>query len=134
MSAESEGWVRRPDMENEITKGQPHMAESLTIHVKGEVMAMCNRHPFGNSRMEPDVRWHISVSHAERVPSWEEMADACHAIRPGVPFVMGVPPRSWWLNLHPNVLHLWQTKDDNLIADWRANAMGQQPTSGRKMR
>lgn len=68
-----------------------------------------------------DERWHVSISALERVPSWNEIAHTLHALRPGVPFVLGVPPRSWWLNVHPYVLHAWETKDWNLIEQWRAN-------------
>lgn len=53
---------------------------------------------------------------------------AAHDLRPGVPFCMGVPPRLWWMNVHPNVLHLWETRDDGLIEEWRANAQGHAPS------
>jgi hypothetical protein len=75
-----------------------------------------------------DERWHVSISCEERVPSWDEIAATLHVLRPGVPFVLGVPPRSWWLNLHPHCLHAWECKDTNLIAQWRANRQGQTPT------
>lgn len=78
--------------------------------------------------MKGDERWHISISAADRVPSWDEVAFTVHTLRPGVPFVMGVPPRSWWLNLHANVLHAWETKDWALIDQWRANRRGDTPS------
>lgn len=68
-----------------------------------------------------DERWHVSISAQDRVPTWNEIAHTLHALRPGVPFVLGVPPRSWWLNVHPYVLHAWETKDWSLIGQWRAN-------------
>ncbi len=76
----------------------------------------------------PDLRWHISVSAAGRVPSWEEVAHTCHSVRPGVPFVFGVPPKSWWLNIHPHVLHVWESKDANLLNSWRESRRGDTPT------
>ena len=42
--------------------------------------------------------------------------------------VMGVPPRSFWMNVHPDVLHLWEPRDEAMIEQWRANALGQVPT------
>jgi hypothetical protein len=75
-----------------------------------------------------DERWHLSISAPERVPTWNEITEAIHALRPGVPMVLGVPPRSWWMNLHPYVLHAWECKDWNLIAEWRANRTHQAPT------
>lgn len=72
-------------------------------------------------------RWHVSLRFGNpgvsgRVPSWDELVDALHALRPGVPFVIGVPPRSWWMNVHPDVLHAWETRDQGLINEWRQNA------------
>jgi hypothetical protein len=39
-----------------------------------------------------------------------------------------VPPRSWWINVHPHVLHLYEIKDMALTAQWRAEARGDRPT------
>ena len=75
-----------------------------------------------------DVRWHVSISAEGRVPTWNEITEALHNLRPGVPFVLGVPPRSWWLNVHPYVLHAWETKDQPLLGQWRANRRGDTPS------
>lgn len=75
-----------------------------------------------------DDRWHISISGPGRVPTWEEISQACHEVRPGVPFAMGVPPKSWWMNVHPDVLHAWELKDEGMLAQWRANAKGHDPS------
>jgi hypothetical protein len=76
----------------------------------------------------PDVRWHVSIAAHGRVPSWNEIAETLHALRPGIPFVLGVPPRSWWMNVNPHVLHAWETKDVGLIAQWRFEARGDAPS------
>ena len=78
--------------------------------------------------VDGDERWHISLSGPGRVPRWEELADAAHELRPGVPMAVGIPPRSWWLNVHPHTLHLWELRDAHLIAEWHRNARGDQPT------
>jgi hypothetical protein len=80
-----------------------------------------------------DWRWHISVRHGDldadgRIPTWEELVTTAHDLRPGVPFVVGIPPKSWWLNVHPHVLHLVQTKDQNMIDNWRKNSRGDKHT------
>lgn len=77
---------------------------------------------------ETDLRWHLSVAHKDRIPSWEELVDAAHALRPGVPFCLGLPPRSWWLNYDERVLHLWEVRDAALIEAWRQTPGGQDPT------
>ena len=73
-------------------------------------------------------RWHLSVAHMERIPTWEELVDAAHALRPGVVFCLGLPPRSWWLNYDERVLHLWEIRDEALIANWRAANRMDTPT------
>jgi hypothetical protein len=77
---------------------------------------------------EPDPRWHLSMVGPNRVPTWNEMAEACHTLRPGVVFVMGIPPRSWWINIHPDCLHAWEVKDDNLTHQWRDERSGHTPS------
>jgi hypothetical protein len=99
------------------------------FHHRDGRTALMGREPYGPD----DMRWHISVRHGEvnvdgRIPTWDEMVDTAHALRPGVPFVVGVPPRSWWMNVHPHVLHLIETKDQPLIARWREERMGTPPT------
>jgi hypothetical protein len=76
----------------------------------------------------PDKRWHISIAAPGAVPSWAALVAIVHALRPGVPFCVGLPPRSWWINVHPNVLHVWELNDPNLIAQWRAERGGHQPS------
>jgi hypothetical protein len=100
------------------------------VHPSG-LTALVGREPLGADG--DDWRWHISVRYGDpgingRVPTWEEMVSAAHELRPGVVFVIGVPPRSWWMNVHEHVLHLHETSDEALIAQYRANALGQVPT------
>lgn len=75
-----------------------------------------------------DFRWHISISGDDDVPPWDAMVAIAHKIRPGVPFVIGVPPESWWLNIHPHVLHLWEVKDEALLTQWKGESMGHAPS------
>lgn len=76
----------------------------------------------------PDDRWHISVNGRQRVPTWDELVSIAHRIREGVVFVVGVPPRSWWINVSENCLHLWELKDDRLTDLWRSERLAMQPT------
>lgn len=57
---------------------------------------------------------HVSVSTAARCPTWEEMCfvknlfwseDEC--------VVQFHPPKSDYVNVHPNCLHLWRWKEGN---------------------
>jgi hypothetical protein len=93
-------------------------------YLNGDLFALMAREPLRGSR----PRWHISVSRPTRLPTWDELVEAAHALRPGVPFAIGVPPRSWWINVHPHCLHLWELDDSALIAQWRSEARGDEPS------
>jgi len=73
-------------------------------------------------------RWHISVAGEDDVPRWRDLVAIAHELRPGVPFAVGVPPRSWWMSVHPHCLHLWQIEDAALVAQWRHERMGVAPS------
>lgn len=81
------------------------------------------------SNVLPDWRWHLSIAGRDMdVPGWSTIAAVAHELRPGVPMVLGVPPKSWWINVHPGTLHVWETKDENLIASWRAQRRSDDPS------
>lgn len=68
------------------------------------------------------LRWHISVSHATRFPTWEEIGAARDQLAPAeVCFCIPFPPRAWWLSIHPNCFHLWEIADRSLTDLWRAD-------------
>lgn len=94
-------------------------------HDRLKLAALLGREPYPG---EVDLRWHISVSCPDDVPPWSSLAKAGHDLRPGVAFCIGVPPRSMWVNLHPNVLHLHELRDQPLIASFRENAKGHTPS------
>lgn len=76
-----------------------------------------------------DKRWHLSIAGQDgNVPAWDECVALAHHLRPGVVFVIGIPPREWWINVHPGCLHLWQLRDDNLEDQWRYERQGHTPT------
>lgn len=94
---------------------------------KGMLAAMMSRDDVSSDR-SGDLRWHISLQHQDRVPGWQELSMAGHELRPGVVFCVGVPPKSWWINVHENVLHLWELRDEALVGQWRFEGRGDQPT------
>lgn len=116
-----------------LERGWPEGMPLPNWHVDDDALlsALVGREDISGGRREPDYRWHVSIKHEGRVPYWDEMVDAAHELRPGVCFVVGVPPRSWWMNVHPFVLHLWETKDENLTAQWKAERQAHRPTAAR---
>lgn len=67
-------------------------------------------------------RWHLSVSCADRLPTWDELGDARDALLPAdVWLCMPHPPRDYWMNIHPHCMHLYETRDSVLVRLWREN-------------
>ena len=65
-------------------------------------------------------RWHLSVSHRERIPTWGELGDARDALLPADTWMMVPhPPRAFWMNANRRVLHLWEFNDDLLIEQFK---------------
>lgn len=67
----------------------------------------------------PDGRWHISVAGERAVPRWADFVAIAQKLRPGVMFCVPMPPRQFWLNVDPRVLHVWEIKDPALERQWR---------------
>lgn len=99
----------------------------VAIDVRHRYHALVSRDNIGTAA-EPDWRWHVSVSGEHDVPRWKHLVAVGHHLRPGVVFVVGVPPRSMWMTVHPHCLHLYETKDGPLIEQWRFEANGREPS------
>lgn len=87
------------------------------------------------------LRWHLSVSTPVRLPSWEEMGRARDALMPADVFLcIQHPPREFWMNFHPNVLHMMELRDPGLIAQAVSEGMNARrrgfgsPSPGRTVR
>lgn len=68
-------------------------------------------------------RWyHVSFSRAMRIPTWEDVT-LVHRLFVGeeVEAYQVLAPRSRWVNVHPNCLHLWACLDapDGVLPDFR---------------
>lgn len=52
-------------------------------------------------------RWHLSIAHRNRYPTWDEIRDARYEFLPKeITVVMVLPPPSQYVNAHPNCFHL----------------------------
>jgi len=108
--------------------GWPEWATMPLVYSTADgFFALVGRERCGGLETSP-LRWHISLQGPGRIPTWDELVEAAHKLRPGVPFVIGVPPRSLWMNVHPHVLHLWETADAALLEEWRTNTRGDAPS------
>lgn len=100
-------------------------AKGLDLRIDGEAYyAILSRDEIARG----DLRWHISLSrradlgNGDEVPLWRVLVAVAHKLRPGVAFIVPVPPENCWMNQNPNVLHVNETKDINLVANWRLQA------------
>ena len=58
---------------------------------------------------ENDLWEHVSISLADRTPTWEEMCEVKDIFWDDEDTVMQLhPPKSQYKNCHPNCLHLWR--------------------------
>lgn len=65
-------------------------------------------------------RWlHVSCSRRSRLPSWDDVV-AVKNLFVGTDklAVQVLPPMSRYINIHPNVLHLWHCLDGDPIPDF----------------
>lgn len=59
-----------------------------------------------------DAGWHLSISHPDRYPTWDEIKQARYQLVPhDVTMAMILPPPGEYVNLHENCFHLWQIED-----------------------
>jgi hypothetical protein len=55
------------------------------------------------------LHWHMSISCANRYPTWEEISDARYSLLPlGLTFAQILPPLNEYVSVHPNCFHLWE--------------------------
>jgi hypothetical protein len=126
--AERNGWQREHQWEAdavEAWKQAGHAGPYPQAFTKGPLAALVSRDAILGAE---HPRWHVSVQHQNRVPNWDELVATAHELRPGVCFVIGVPPRSFWINVHPHVLHLYEVDDEPLTRQWMAERQGHTPT------
>lgn len=59
-----------------------------------------------------DGRWHLSITHPTRYPTWDEIKKARYDYCPDdVEMAHILPPLEYYVNVHPNCFHLWEIQD-----------------------
>lgn len=89
-------------------------------YVKGKLRALVSL-----NRERDGRRWmHLSISRSDRLPSWEELRDAKNELLGRhVKAIQVLPPEDEYVNIHPNVLHLWVCLDGDVLPDFRHGGM-----------
>lgn len=83
--------------------------------VVGECGVIVAREPIGTTA--PRYRWHLSISHPRRYPTWDEIKVARYSIPTvaDVAFMAQLLPlveEGQWTNVHDNCFHLYETTPD----------------------
>lgn len=61
-----------------------------------------------------DGKYHMSVSHEHRYPTWDEMTYLRYALIPNErTMAMIMPPKEEYVNLHTNCFHIWEIEGDS---------------------
>jgi hypothetical protein len=82
--------------------------------VVGECQVMCAREP----RSDGNYWWHVSISHNDRYPTWDEIK----AVVYGIPLIelpegrtfaqlLGPVKEGEWVNMHENCFHFYEIDD-----------------------
>jgi hypothetical protein len=65
-----------------------------------------------------DGKWHLSISHDKRLPTYWEVKAARYRLCPDDKHMaMIFPPQSQFVNIHDNCLHLFEIEGDKLVTE-----------------
>lgn len=58
-------------------------------------------------------KWHLSVAHPSRLPTYEELKRCRYKYTPDKKYMAQIfPPKKEFVNFHPYCLHLWEVAED----------------------
>lgn len=101
----------REEMPNAVRIGDPPPLVSMWRD-RGVLAAGCFRLGdctviVAHEPMKAGYRWHLSISHAARYPTWDEIAEARYQLLDDALYmVMILPPSAEYVNANPNCFHL----------------------------
>lgn len=100
--------------------GNPLVVECYRI---GNCAVIVSRRDVADARSQSrDFRWHLTLSHAERAPTWEEINVARTLVPDDVHLCVPFP-RSGFRPKEGLALHFWEVKDDNLTEQWEYDSV-----------
>ena len=81
-------------------------AKQFAVYAMGECQIFAGIEPCGH---HGEMRWHMSISHPRRYPSWDEIAHARYAVVPDeANMMMSLPSREDYVNVHQHCFHLFE--------------------------
>jgi hypothetical protein len=108
--------VLRRDLSVEGAAAERLLTDMGSLHAErwrvGECSVMLSRDPLAGRHF----RWHLSIAHPSRYPSWDEIKTAAYGIEAlqGVMLAQVLHPGDGtpWVNLHENCFHLYEIDDE----------------------
>lgn len=110
------GFVEQPLLQMrvpEAVKRSLPLSRGLRVYTMGECSIIMARENPGGGDL---YLWHLTISHPERHPSWDEIKTARYRLLPlELCFAMFLPPPGAYVNLpaQDHVFQLWECDDPN---------------------
>ena len=106
------GWVepeliehRPPEEVRSLIQG----GTELHYFTFGECNVLLGHEPQGAGG---ELRWHITISHNARHPSWDEIKTVRYRLcGPDIVMAMILPQPHFYVDSHPHVFQLWEVED-----------------------
>ncbi len=103
----------------EIAKPEQLRGMEARFYKIGECTVIVGHEPKGfctseiQSLTPSPLRWHLSIAHPRRYPTWDEIMKARECLLPSDLVFAQILPGKWdlYVNLHPNAFHLWEVHD-----------------------
>lgn len=110
------GFVEQPIVEGPVPEFMRNLIQGdddleLHIFVMGECRILLGREPGG---VHGELRWHMTISCADRHPSWDEIKTARYRLLgPDTVVAMVLPPSRFYVNVpqQDHVMQLWEIDD-----------------------
>lgn len=88
---------------------------SGAVYRLGACRIILAREPLGP---RGELRWHLSISHPDRYPDWDEIAEARYQLVPNeAMMVMVLPPAEQYVNICDTCFHLHEVPEAGPLAE-----------------
>jgi hypothetical protein len=110
------GFAEHPIIEQPVpdyVRRSVHGSHDLELHIFrfGDCSIILGHEPEG---IHGELRWHLTISHPARHPSWDEIKTARYRLLgPDMPCAIFLPPPEHYVNVpaQDHVFHVWEVDD-----------------------
>lgn len=114
------GFVAAPILQHHVTKEFGRLIHGsvqlpLSVYSMGDLWIIVAREPEG---VHGELRWHLSISHPDRHPTWDEIKTARYRLLPADrACAIILPEPEFYVNVaeQDHVFHLHEIVDDSLL-------------------